>query len=140
LEPAVAGEPRFLAASALLAIAHVEAGRLDPARQAILSGVAARDAAWHVGRGESWKLEAARASVMRDYRAAAAGYQRLAEAAPQPLERRLARLLSAHMLERAGEREQAIWILENLVREKDSPAARRTLERLNRLRASVEKR
>lgn len=130
LERAIATEPDFLAAGALLAVAHAEAGQLDPARQALLGAAARRDLRWRVGRREAWQLEAARAAVLRDFRGAADRYQRLAQAEAPGLERGLARLLWAGMLEQMGRRAEAIGVLEDLLRESGSRAARTRLARL----------
>lgn len=124
LEEAVKADPRFVKGFALLAAAYAGGDQLHKAREAALRATAVADRRWWLGRGERAALEAARATVIRDYAAAAEPYRRLAAAA-RGLERIQTLLTLADTLDQAGRPAEASQVFSDVLRESPGQASAR---------------
>jgi Tfp pilus assembly protein PilF len=124
LEQAVASDPKFIVARALLAASYAEVDHPEKARDAVLEATAAADRRWSLGRAERLALNAARASVVRDHKGAAEQYRLLA-ASVAGRARTYARVMAARAMDQAGDREGALRMVESAVLEDPgNPAAR----------------
>jgi tetratricopeptide (TPR) repeat protein len=124
LERAVAADPEFVQAFALMAVAYAETDQIDKAREAVLHATAAADRRWGLGRGERAALNAARATVIRDFTGAAEPYRRLA-AVTSGQERVQALLALGRTLVQAGRADEAIAAFETVLRDDAGNSAAR---------------
>ena len=116
LEKAVALDPEFVEARAMLATGYAEVDQPDQARDAMLQATAVADRRWVMGRGEKAALDAARAALIQDYDGAVKQYQRLATLT-MGRERSYARLAAARMQLQAGKTDAGRAALEKVARE-----------------------
>lgn len=124
LQQAVAKDPQFLQAYALLAAAYAETDQIAQAREAVLHATAAADRRWLLAPAERASLDAARATVVRDFPAAAEPYRRLAAATSGP-ERVQALLALGRTLSQAGQNAPALAAFEQALQADPQNAAAR---------------
>ncbi|MFN7922133.1 MAG: serine/threonine-protein kinase [Bryobacteraceae bacterium] len=123
LEQAVARDPSFIAARALLAAAYADLDQPERAREVVLEAAAAADQRWTLGSAERVALRAARAAVIRDHKQAAEQYRRLSQVTTGA-SRTFALVASARSMEQGGDRDGALRTLEAAVRgDPANPAA-----------------
>ena len=124
LERAHRRDPQFLSAQALLAVAYAEVDQHDKAAAALLEATATRDRKWRLGVTESLRLNAARAALVRDFAGAATHYRALSEQVTGQ-EKGQALALMASLLEQAGQADDALKALEQVVRQDPANLAAR---------------